>query len=357
MNPTLKLVKKNRDDILSVAELLYGDGAWEISKALTQQQKRERTQARVGLASNVVGITAGTAGLGAALKDDRLKDGGKVARRLYKVGTGIESAAKRTKAGSRYYNFVKKPKVAAGMAVGAVALQGANLAGDGVSNRVLSRSAKGPNEIHKGMFRSVKSGYQKASKLSDDMTHLTGKLNKLTSKKSVAATAGGTAAVIGGSSYAGSYYGTKNGTKAGRKELSKAEVPDVEWRGEISKMDTEKRQVFGWASIVEVNGEPVVDLQGDYMSLDEIEKAAYTYVQKSRRGGNQHEKGSHVSDMIESFLVTPDKKEKLGLPADMPTGWWVGFQVNDDATWQQVKNGERREFSIHGSGIRKDIEL
>jgi hypothetical protein len=41
----------------------------------------------------------------------------------------------------------------------------------------------------------------------------------------------------------------------------------------------------------------------------------------------------------------------------MPTGWWVGFQVNDDATWQQVKNGERREFSIHGSGIRKDIEL
>lgn len=286
MNATLRLIQKNRDTVMSVSDLLYGDGAWEISKRMTQET-RERTQARVGLASNVVGITAGAAGLGAALKDERLQNGGKVAGRLYKVGTGIENTAKKTKVGEKYYNFVKKPKVAAGMAAGAVGLQALNLGGDAVANRVLARSAK-------------------------------------------------------------------------KQPVEKA-APSVTWRGEISKMDTDKRQVFGWASIVEVNGEPVVDLQGDVMTIEEIEKAAYNYVRSSRKGGNQHRRDGaepvHVSDMIESFIVTEEKKQQMGLPADTPTGWWVGFQVNDDETWAQVKNGERREFSIHGSGVRKEVAV
>ena len=41
-------------------------------------------------------------------------------------------------------------------------------------------------------------------------------------------------------------------------------------------------------SVVEVNGEPVVDLQGDYISVDEMEKAGYEYVMKSRKGGDMH---------------------------------------------------------------------
>lgn len=134
---------------------------------------------------------------------------------------------------------------------------------------------------------------------------------------------------------------------------------DVVWRGEISKVDADRQQVFGWASIVEVDGAPVVDLQGDYISVEEIEKSAYSYVQKSRKGGNMHARDGadphHVSDMIESFVVTPEKKEKMGLPDSVPTGWWVGYQVHDAETWDLVKSGKRTGFSIHGSGTRKAI--
>ena len=58
-----------------------------------------------------------------------------------------------------------------------------------------------------------------------------------------------------------------------------------------------------------------------------------------------------ASNMIESFVVTQEKKQALGLPR-APTGWWVGFQVNDPELWSKVKSGQRTGFSIHGRGVR-----
>lgn len=128
---------------------------------------------------------------------------------------------------------------------------------------------------------------------------------------------------------------------------------------EISKVNAEKRQVFGWASIVEVNGEPVVDRQGDIIAPEEIEKAAYDYVVKSRKGGSQHRRDGdepfHASDMIESIVFTDDKIAKMGLPDDFPRGWWVGYKVHDDETWEDIKAGKKTGFSIHGRGKREEV--
>ena len=137
---------------------------------------------------------------------------------------------------------------------------------------------------------------------------------------------------------------------------------DVVWSGEISKRDDEKRQVFGFCTVTHLNGEAVIDRQGDYIPLDEIEKSAYTYVINSRKGGDMHardgESPLHTSDMIESFVITPEKLEKMGLADDaLPHGWWVGFKVNDDAQWERVKKSERTGFSIHGSGKRVEKSL
>lgn len=278
MNPTLKLVKKNRDEVLSVAELLYGDGAWEISKALTQTSQPSSRKQNVMRGAAIAGTAAGAA-LG-----------------VTEVGHGLRGV---TRAGGTLNKLATKiPKMPGGPKTQL-----------GVASTMLGADILATNELKKPKQPKVPEIHKRLRPV------------------------------------------------ATAEKVSKTASPEVEWRGEISKMDEDKRQVFGWASIVEVNGEPVVDLQGDYLSLDEIEKAAYNYVRKSRVGGNQHQKGVHVSDMIESFLVTPEKKQQMGLPADTPTGWWVGFQVNDDSTWQQVKNGERREFSIHGSGVRKDVEV
>ena len=137
----------------------------------------------------------------------------------------------------------------------------------------------------------------------------------------------------------------------------KKSAGDVEFYGEISKVDTDKRQVFGWASVTAINGVPVEDLQDDSIDLVEIEKAAYRYVVESRKGGNMHGRtdegvAKSVSDMIESFVVTPEKRESMGLPSNVPDGWWVGFQVNDDHTWEEAKAGRLVGFSIHGTGRR-----
>lgn len=134
----------------------------------------------------------------------------------------------------------------------------------------------------------------------------------------------------------------------------------IVWMGEFSKVDDDKRQVFGWASIVELDGRPVVDRQGDYISAEDIEKAAYDYVHKSRKGGHQHKRTPddqpfHASNMIESIVFTDEKVAKMGLPDDFPRGWWVGYKVEDDETWGKVKKGEVTGFSIHGRGRRVEI--
>ena len=142
-----------------------------------------------------------------------------------------------------------------------------------------------------------------------------------------------------------------------KKAVSKSFEDNIVWEGQFSKVDEDKRQVFGWCSITKVDGQPVVDRQGDYIPLDEVEKSAYDYVVKSRKGGDMHKREGelplHASDMIESFVVTPDKLEQMGLEKDaLPHGWWIGFKVNNDNLWEEVKKGDKLHFSIHGRGKR-----
>ena len=163
--------------------------------------------------------------------------------------------------------------------------------------------------------------------------------------------------------------------KEKQKAISKALLPmstvidtdalienDLTWSGEIRKLDKDKRQVFGWCSLTEVDGEPIIDRQGDYIPLEEVEKSAYDYVMTSRKGGDMHrrvgEEPLHTSDMIESFVVTPEKLSKMGLEEDaMPHGWWVGYKIHDDNQWESVKKGDRNYFSIHGRGRRVDKRM
>lgn len=315
-----------RSEYEQMMSALYGDGAWELVVSKRQlsaeeaQKKRERTQARVGLATNVVGLAAGTAGLLAASRLPALRRVGATTQNAGPLTGRLAPKLKSSKAKARL--------IQAG-AAGAVGLQGANLAGDAIANRVLARASKDETK------KKVAKGFNPADKATRQRRRL----------QAVATAAG-----------AGATAGALTQIELERKKVKKSSDLDFTIRGEISKSN-DKRQVFGWASVVELNGQPVVDLQGDYMAIEVIEKAAYDYVHSSRRGGDMHQEGSHASDLIESFIVTPEKKQQLGLPEEMPVGWWVGFQVHDDKVWQMVKDGKRPEFSIHGSGQRVDVEI
>lgn len=128
--------------------------------------------------------------------------------------------------------------------------------------------------------------------------------------------------------------------------------------GTIAKLDDDRRLVFGWAYITKTpTGDVIIDKQGDFVDDDwELETAAYEFVKGEGFGDEMH-LDVPVSKVVESVVFTPEKLEKMGLaPGSLPTGWWVGFEVDDDEVWAGVKNGTYKAFSIGGSGFREKVD-
>lgn len=327
-----------------------------------------RNQARVAMASNTFG-----AGMGAL---------------AIKEAVGTAQRKKRTP------GIPRKAKIAAGLIA---AGQIANVAGDGNSMVVTGRQAFGKGEL-------VPTGKvsKAAPSVGADIKRMAGNVRRMWNPPAAAAptkppmpggrtaakqtaTANQQAATSAKDVQRGRDIGTAMGTKTGKVmagtigagglvATNRAVRPpqqeyvgygkrdvDLEIRGEFTKFDDAKRQAFGWASITKIDGAPVVDRQDDYIDIEDLETAAYTYVHKSRVGGDMHRRNGEtahkVSDMIESMVFTPEKIEKMGLPDNFPQGWWVGYQIHDEDTWQEVRKRGRTGFSIHGKGLRKDHDL
>lgn len=351
----------------------------------TAKAKREKREAQIGLASNVVGLAAGGAALVGAARNPALR---RVIPEAYKGGPVTARAGKYLKTAegrARLY------RAGAG---GAVALQAVNTGGDIVANRVLGREAK--KEVKKALDdivaarRAGRIGTDDAIAMAEALVEGVSKTATVDSDQ-IHAAVDTIAGALPGKKAQLAVTGAKQGKKAmetagkvvttGRKGIAlarkakpapitaseaepvmKSDGPQITWSGEIAKMDSSKRQVFGFAMVTHIDGEPVVDRQGDYTPLEEIEKAAYTYVIESRKGGDMHARDGdqplHTSDLVESFVITPEKLEQMGLDENaLPHGWWVGFKVNDDQQWADVVAKKRTAFSIHGSGRRVEKTL
>ena len=73
---------------------------------------------------------------------------------------------------------------------------------------------------------------------------------------------------------------------------------------QVKKTNNEKMQAFGWASVaIAENGETLEDWQGDIIEPDELESAAYKFVDLYREGGEMDERGG-VAYLIESVVFT-----------------------------------------------------
>lgn len=124
----------------------------------------------------------------------------------------------------------------------------------------------------------------------------------------------------------------------------------------IVKVNSEKGLIFGWGyQSIAKNGTAVIDVSGDIVDdPDELEDAAYDFVQNSRRGDRMH-KGEPVATLIESVVVTPEKARALGIEHNMPTGWWIGMKVHDPDVLQEIREGKLRSFSVGGRGFRTQL--
>jgi hypothetical protein len=134
-----------------------------------------------------------------------------------------------------------------------------------------------------------------------------------------------------------------------------ADLRPDEGHFQIKKFNDDEQLVFGWASVsMRVDGELIIDRQGDIIEPDELEKAAYDFVLNFRGSGVQHE-GEEQGQIVESVVFTPEKLAVMGLAKDaLPLGWWIGVKITDAAVFKQVKEGKLPMFSIQGSAEREE---
>ena len=124
----------------------------------------------------------------------------------------------------------------------------------------------------------------------------------------------------------------------------------------VAKADDERHRVVGWASVAALaDGTTVEDYQRDILEIEELEDAVYNYVLFFRDGGEMHQRRG-IGVLVESVVFTPDKLKAMGIPeGTLPSGWWLGLKITDDAVWEKVKDGTYSMFSIEGEATRTPV--
>ena len=133
--------------------------------------------------------------------------------------------------------------------------------------------------------------------------------------------------------------------------IGKSMTKNIE--GKILKTDDEQRMVYGWASVITENGEPVVDRQDDMIEADTLVKAVNEFMEHVRVGKAMHV-GEQVGTVVHSLPITKEIGDSLGIQSDRE-GWVVAYKVFDDDVWAMVKSGELAAFSIGGKAIKEEI--
>jgi len=116
----------------------------------------------------------------------------------------------------------------------------------------------------------------------------------------------------------------------------------------IIKTDDEQRIVWGWASVATENGEPVFDVHGDHIPMEELTKASVDFMRNYRVGKREHY-GEQTSEVIAMLPLSKSLADALGIETSRE-GLIVGFKVYDDKTWTDIKSGDLPAFSIGGRG-------
>lgn len=130
----------------------------------------------------------------------------------------------------------------------------------------------------------------------------------------------------------------------------------IKGRFKIQKSDDDKMLAFGWANVaITSGGKQVEDYHEDMIDPEELEQAAYSFVEFYREGGEMHERGG-CAVLVESVIFTKEKMSAIGITeGTLPEGWWIGFKVTDTDVWDKVKDGTYPMFSIEGEAVREEI--
>lgn len=123
-----------------------------------------------------------------------------------------------------------------------------------------------------------------------------------------------------------------------------------------SEATEEQQLVSGWANVaLDKDGNPPFDWSDDIIPPNELEKAAVQFMMDYRDSGAMHT-GNSKGTIVESIVLTKDKQKALGIPDNtVPEGWFITVKVHDKDTYEKVKQGVYRMFSIQGKSTKHTI--
>ncbi|MCY7500703.1 XkdF-like putative serine protease domain-containing protein [Bacillus pumilus] len=109
----------------------------------------------------------------------------------------------------------------------------------------------------------------------------------------------------------------------------------------LAKADDAQRLVYG--IVYEPN---VADAHGDYMTPEEIEKAAHGFLKDARHIDKQHDFQDGVGEVVESYIAPADVEVSGEL---IRKGSWVLVTKASDEIWEQIQKGEITGYSMAGT--------
>jgi DNA adenine methylase len=97
-----------------------------------------------------------------------------------------------------------------------------------------------------------------------------------------------------------------------------------------------------------------IDAQKDTVSIEEIEQAAYRFMEDFGNLGLQHSEiinGRTV--LLESYIAPVDFE--VGTEKVKAGSWLMKLRIVDEDLWEEIKSGAITGYSIGGSAIRKPV--
>jgi hypothetical protein len=127
----------------------------------------------------------------------------------------------------------------------------------------------------------------------------------------------------------------------------------------VRKLDDEQHMVWGWANIITVKGDPVLDTDHDIIEPETMEKATTEFMKDVRTHAGMHRyewvvKGDDllhepvkIGTVVHSLPLSYGLAKLLGISTEVE-GWIVGVYVENEVEWQKYKDGTYKAFSIGG---------
>jgi hypothetical protein len=130
----------------------------------------------------------------------------------------------------------------------------------------------------------------------------------------------------------------------------------------FSVFNSEQRLVIGPAMIPDKmiirRNEITGEIYYVYFTADTIKKLQQKFMQEKLLDKTNIEHGRKFLnnvDVVESWIVEDQEKDKQQVfGMDYPKGtWMITMKVNDDSTWEKVKDGKLKGFSVQGYFLEK----